>query len=56
MESCHNCDKEMSPTHLCQDYHDLTLDDMNVVVDLTLIPALPHTTNILDVQKAAKLA
>ena len=27
-ESCHNCDKEMSPTHLCQDDHDLTLDDV----------------------------
>ena len=29
---------------------------MNVVVDLNLILALPHTTNILDVQKAARLA
>ena len=29
MESCHNCDKEMSPTHLCQDDQDSTPDDIN---------------------------
>ena len=29
MESCHNCDKDMSPSHLCQDDHDSTLDDVN---------------------------
>ena len=29
-ESCHNCDKEMSPTHLCQDDPDLTLDDVKI--------------------------
>ena len=29
MESCHNCDKEMSPTHICQDDQDSTLADLN---------------------------
>ena len=30
MECCHNCDKEMSPTHLCQDDQDSTSDDINI--------------------------
>jgi len=29
VESCHNCDEEMSPTHLCQNDQDSTLDDVN---------------------------
>ena len=29
MESCHNCDEEMSPNHQCQDDQDSTLDDVN---------------------------
>ena len=30
MEFCHNCDKEMFLTHLCQDDHALTLDDVKI--------------------------
>ena len=29
IETCHNCDKDMSPSHLCQDDQDSTLDDVN---------------------------
>ena len=28
MEPCHNCDRDMSPTHLCQDDEDSEVDEV----------------------------